>query len=131
MKKKNIILLMIAAVLLVAAIVLSIFLINAGKDDGIKLHSEDLMEDVRGEKVEATEDLRAYGSAVTDFSLRLFQNTMESGENSLISPLSVLGALGMTANGADGETLEEMEAALGMTTGEVNEFLHGFMDMAE
>lgn len=131
MKKKNIILLTIVTILLVAAAIMVIFLITAGKDNSLKLESTDLMEGVRGERVKVTEDLGSYGLQVTDFSLRLFQNTMEPGENSLVSPLSVLSALGMTANGADGATLEELEAALGMTTEEINEFLYGFMDMAE
>ena len=37
------------------------------------------------------------------YDVRLFQTSMEEGKNILISPLSVLYALSMTANGADGE----------------------------
>lgn len=34
---------------------------------------------------------------------------MKEGENTLVSPLSVMSALVMTANGAKGETLRQME----------------------
>lgn len=45
---------------------------------------------------------------VTDFAVRLFQQSLEPEENTLISPLSVMNALVMTANGANGETLSQM-----------------------
>ena len=48
-------------------------------------------------------------------------------ENTLVSPLSVLGALAMTANGAKGETREEMETVLGMDTEELNLYFSGLM----
>ena len=47
------------------------------------------------------------------FSAELFKKSVDNGKNSLISPLSVIMALGMTANGADGVTLEEAEALFG------------------
>ena len=48
-------------------------------------------------------------------------------ENTLVSPLSVLGALAMTANGAKGETREEMETVLGMDTEGLNRYFSGLM----
>lgn len=51
--------------------------------------------------------------ATGDFAFELLKNCDESGENILISPISVVLALGMTANGGTGETLEEMEKLLG------------------
>jgi serpin B len=51
-----------------------------------------------------------------DFSVNLFKSAaledIESGENTLISPESALMALGMTENGANGETLAQMQNAL-------------------
>jgi len=47
------------------------------------------------------------------FSTELFKNSVDNSKNSLISPLSVIMALGMTANGADGTTLTEAEALFG------------------
>ena len=56
--------------------------------------------------------------ALTEFSLNLLRENW-NGENLLLSPLSVLSALGMTANGAQGETLAQMEAVFGLPLGEV------------
>ena len=62
-----------------------------------------------------------------DFGVRLFQHSAKEGENTLISPLSVLSALAMTANGAKGDTLAQMEDVLGMPVGELNQYLRTFM----
>lgn len=67
-------------------------------------------------------------ACVTDFALRLFRECEEPGKNTLISPLSVICALAMTANGAEEETLSQMESVLGMTAGELNEYLHNYME---
>ena len=65
--------------------------------------------------------------AVTDFAVCLFQQSMKAGENTLISPLSRLAALSMTANGADGETLSQMESVFGMPTEELNAYMYAYM----
>ena len=57
--------------------------------------------------------------ALTAFSLDLLRENW-TGENLLLSPLSVLSALGMAANGAGGRTLTQMEAVLGLPVGELN-----------
>lgn len=50
-----------------------------------------------------------------DFSMDLFQRIAqkERCKNTLIAPISVSMALAMAANGADGETLQEMQQVLG------------------
>ncbi len=60
-----------------------------------------------------------------DILKKAFDPTMKGEENLLISPLSISSALAMTANGADKETLEQMEAVLGngMTLDELNEYM--------
>ena len=60
--------------------------------------------------------------ALTEFSLNLLRENW-TGANILVSPLSVLSALGMTANGAGGGTLAQMEAVLGLPVEELNETL--------
>ncbi len=52
-------------------------------------------------------------AAAMDFAVRLLQSTAGGG-NTLVSPFSVWNALGMTAAGAEGATLAEMTAALGL-----------------
>lgn len=59
---------------------------------------------------------------LSSFSLDLLRENW-TGENILVSPLSVLSALGMTANGAGGGTLAQMEAVLGLPVEELNETL--------
>lgn len=68
----------------------------------------------------------AGSEAATDFALRLFLSAAEDGKNTLISPLSVLTALSMTANGAAGETRTQMEAVLGMPVNELNGWIAAY-----
>lgn len=61
---------------------------------------------------------------VADFSVRLFQQSLDSQSNTLVSPVSVMYAFGMMANGADGDTLLQMEELFGMSGAEVNECMY-------
>lgn len=92
-----------------------------------KVQAKDLMEGITPNAVTPLEDLTSQSATVTDFAIRLFQASEKSGENTLISPLSVLCALSMTANGAENETLQQMETVLGMTTQELNLYLYSYM----
>lgn len=90
--------------------------------------SIDLMKDVKANEVSTDVALTGDGAvAATDFAVRLFQESMTRDENSLISPVSVLYALAMTANGAVGEARSQMEDVLGMPVEELNEYLHAWM----
>ena len=66
-------------------------------------------------RVSGKEPDEAFCASQTAFALRLMQETVKNdeGSNLLISPYSVMQALGMTANGAAGNTRTEMETALG------------------
>lgn len=75
-----------------------------------------------------------YGSAeaqaVTGFGVQLLQQAYqagEEGENFLLSPLSAAYALGMTANGAQGRTLEQMEQVLGLPADRLGQGLGGYL----
>lgn len=61
-----------------------------------------------------------------DFSVRLFQNCVEKDVNTLISPLSVMVALSMVANGAKGSTLEQMEDVLGLSAQDLNVYFYNY-----
>ena len=91
------------------------------------VQAANLMEGVTPNKVTALNDLSDQNAAITDFAIRLFQTSEENGKNTLVSPLSVLCALAMTANGAEEETLQQMEDVLGMTTEEMNLYLYSYM----
>lgn len=88
---------------------------------GGMFQAQDLMAGIQSQPVSAkVQDPEADALAATEFSVRLFQACLTEGENTLVSPLSVLCALAMTANGAQGETLAQMEAVLGLPSEELN-----------
>lgn len=68
--------------------------------------------------------------AQMSFATRLFKESMaqrDKKENLLISPLSVMTALTMTANGAEGVTRGELEELFGMPVEELTESLREYM----
>lgn len=93
----------------------------------MEVQAKDLMDGITPSQVNALDDLGSQNADVTDFAIRLFKASEECGKNTLISPLSVLCALAMTANGAEEETLAQMEEVLGMTTEELNLYLYSYM----
>lgn len=90
------------------------------------IKAQNLMKDITTQKIEPITDLQNGNIAATDFAVRLFKECEQNGKNTLISPLSVMYALAMTANGADGETLAEMETVLGMPIGDLNQYLYSY-----
>lgn len=84
--------------------------------------AKSLTETVKAPKAELRPIEEESAAALAGFSVELLKENWR-GENLLVSPLSVLCALGMTANGARGETLEQMEAVLGLPAEELNEAL--------
>lgn len=63
---------------------------------------------------------------ITNFSLDILDK-IHDGENILISPLSLISALSMTANGAENETLYQMEEVFGADRESLNEYLYSYM----
>lgn len=94
-----------------------------------QVSANDLMKDVPAKAVDVLPDMDAGAAAAADFGVRLFKTSMEEGKNTLISPLSVLYALAMTANGAEGETLAQMEQVLGMDVDNLNSYMLAYLDL--
>ena len=69
--------------------------------------------------------------AATAVGLSLLQHQLQTEDDALVSPLSVLYALGMTMNGAAGNTLEQMETALYGNTADWNTFLYYLLETTE
>ena len=65
------------------------------------------------------------GSDTYDFALDLLRESANE-KNALVSPLSVLSALAMAENGADGETLTQMEQVTGMGADELTDLLQAY-----
>lgn len=94
------------------------------------VQAADMMEGISAQKVCGRQaDSRFIGNTA-EFSLELFKNSITAKQNSLVSPLSVLLALAMTANGADTETLSQMEAVLGqdIPLSELNEYFYSYAE---
>ena len=94
-----------------------------------QVSTNDLMKNVPAKAVDVLPDMDAGAAAAANFGVRLFKTSMEEGENTLISPLSVLYALAMTANGADGETLAQMEQVLGMDVDNLNSYMLAYLEL--
>lgn len=72
-----------------------------------------------------TDDARI---ALADFALELLrQNEGQTQDNILVSPLSALGAMTMAANGAQGETLRQIETSTGMPLSMLNAWFSQIM----
>lgn len=96
---------------------------------GIQVAAADLMEGVEGKTVTGRAADDAFISSSANFAVELFKKSVTQGENSLVSPLSVMLALAMTANGANAQTKTEMEAVLGggITVEDLNEYLYTYL----
>ena len=99
----------------VAAIVACIMLFTSIFPSGgtITVYAGDLMKGITAQKVESVELNEELIQSTADFSIELFKHAYSKDGNSLVSPTSVYLALGMTANGAAGNTLKEFEILLG------------------
>lgn len=95
----------------------------------IQAKSANLMEGIEAETISVKKLDDTFVNQTANFSVNLFQKTIKENENSFISPLSVLLALSMTANGANTITKEEMEALLagGSSIEELNEYLYSYV----
>ncbi len=64
-----------------------------------------------------------------DFAVKLLQTQYAPGKNTMVSPISAMLALSMTANGADKATLSEMEKVLGsgMSIEELDKYLAAYV----
>ncbi|TCO60424.1 serpin family protein [Caldanaerobacter subterraneus] len=94
-----------------------------------KVQAANLMEGIKANPVSEKNIDEKFIYNTADFSIELFKNSIDDKENSLISPLSAMLALAMTANGADNETLAQMEKALekDISIEDLNKYLYTYM----
>ncbi len=92
-------------------------------------NAADLMEGIRAGNVTGKQADAAFISESANFAIELLQSTAEKDTNTTISPLSVMLALAMTANGAAGETKKQMEEILGgdIPLETLNEYLYAYI----
>ena len=123
-------------------IVMAMMLSFAGCGDSTEKENEEipyeiqclnLMDGVLASKDALSKEADAdFIDAQMRFALELFQNSVAESENEnvLVSPLSVMLSLSMTANGAKGQTKAEMEQVLGngITMEDMNAYLNGYVN---
>ena len=102
---------------------------NNNSGDTTPSYAADLMVDISPNQINARPADDAFIGSMSEFFVELFKKGVTDGQNSLISPLSVMLALAMTANGADGETLIQMERLLGgdIPIEALNEYLYRYV----
>ena len=72
---------------------------------------------------------KEFKAAAASFSADLFKYNYSNGKTTLVSPLSVLTALALVQNGAEGETLAQLERALGgLDRNTLNKYMRAYCD---
>ena len=66
--------------------------------------------------------------AAAELGADLLRTSFDGKSNTLVSPLSVMSALAMTAGGANGDTLSEMEDVLGIKRDDLNAYMKLYTD---
>ena len=96
----------------------------------VTIHATELSVDYAPSARREGEVTAAFIAAMADFSLTLTNATVareqEGKANHLVSPLSAMICLSMLANGAEGNTLAQMEAVLGMKIDDLNRALYAY-----
>lgn len=112
---------------LTSAILISALTLSACQSEK-SLETTDLMTGIKAASHETVKPDDAFKSAYDNFSVELLKKCFDGKSNTLISPLSVSSALTMTANGANGQTKDEMEKVLGsgIPLDELNKYLSSF-----
>ena len=112
-------------VLLIGILILSLCLTSCAQPLSAK--AANLSENYRRTATDPGAVTSDFTKAFSDFSFRLFsESAQRTDNNKLISPLSAMLCLSLIANGAEGATLQEMEAVLGMPVGELNKALYAY-----
>lgn len=85
-----------------------------------------LTADIKSAEVEGKDADEAFVNGQTEFALEIFKKSVEENRNVLVSPYSIVQALAMTGNGADGITKEEFEKVIGggIDFDELNKYLY-------
>ncbi len=112
---------------LLSALLASLFVFNlVGCTKRVR--AENLLDGVTPQTVSGMEVDEQFTLAQMQFSVNLFKGSVnqEENQNTLISPLSIMLALAIAANGASGETLTQMESVLGVSIADLNEYLYSY-----
>lgn len=122
------------SVLSLAACILPFF--GCGKTVG-KVHNKgvksgavrDLTEGISKNESASKAPDDEFKAAASSFAAELFKDNYSKGKTTLVSPLSVLTALALVQNGAQGDTLAQLEQALGgLDRDTLNAYMRAYCD---
>lgn len=121
MKKRNIL-------ALISLILVSVMLFSLTACTAAKAETVDLMDGITAKTVNGKDIDDTFKNAHISFSAELFKQSFD-GENTLISPLSVMIALGMLGNGLEGESAEQLEDLFGgIESDELSKYLYTYVN---
>ena len=108
-------------------LILSTLLVLSCTSCAIKVNAEELSSGYKRIATEKGQVDKNFKTAMADFSFKLFKGVLtKDDKNDLVSPLSATIALAMVANGADGDTLTQIESVLGMDIETLNKVLYTY-----
>ncbi len=113
-------------------ILMSLVLASSLCSCSLKVNAEELSASYTRKATDSGEVTEEFKTAMADFSFRLLGQTVadenvSKKENQLISPLSAALCLAMVTNGADGETLAQLEQMFGMEIETLNKSLYAYV----
>ncbi|MHB1485363.1 MAG: serpin family protein [Saccharofermentanales bacterium] len=97
----------------------------------VKVQADDLMKDISAKTITGKEPDDVFIKNYADFAFKIFQKTVIEDDNSMISPVSLMLSLAMTANGADNSTLSQMQSLLGggqILLNDLNRYLFSYAE---
>lgn len=96
---------------------------------GTTVKAEDLMEGITASKVDGKNSDDKFLDSQLNFAIQLLRQNGGATNNTVMSPASVAQALAMVANGADGETLKQIETVLGkgISVEDLNRYYYSFL----
>ncbi len=97
-------------------------------DDWDRNKEAEYVEILQDDMGETTQNVRI---AAFELYKKLAWESIEKGENNMISPVSFFAAMGMLENGAKGETLSEIEAAFKNNIEDFNNWFNTWYKLAE
>lgn len=98
---------------------------KGAKSGAVRNLTENISKNDSGSKAADKE----FKAAAASFSADLFKYNYSNGKTTLVSPLSVLTALALVQNGAEGETLAQLERALGgLDRDTLNAYMRAYCD---
>ncbi len=113
---------------LTVCLLLTVVMVASMTSCAVKISAEELSAGYERKVTETPTVDDDFRGDAAEFAFDLLKNIpMEEGENALLSPLSALACLGMITGGADGETLRQLEEALGMDEETLTKSLYAYI----